>query len=69
MYFSEFSDVIIKWRLNGLTTNVGTSKYVPMYFQWLITPQTIQMMTIGGIVLLRMKLSNRTTLFCQFALF
>ena len=50
--FSEFSDVIFKWR-NGLTTNVGTSKFVPMDSQiamFLVTPYTIQMMTIGGIL-------------------
>ena len=48
--FSKFSDVIIKWRLNGLTTNVKTLKLVPMDSQWLITPRIIQFMAIGGIV-------------------
>ena len=28
--FYNFSDVIIKWRLNDLTTNVGTLKTVPL---------------------------------------
>ena len=30
LFFYYFSDVIIKWRLNVLTTNVGTLKMVPL---------------------------------------
>ena len=35
--------------------NRKCGKLLPMDSQWLITPRTIQIMTIGGIVLLRMN--------------
>ena len=54
----QFANVIIKWGLNGLTTNMRISKMFPIDSEWLTTPHTIQFKTIGGLVKLRMKYKN-----------